>query len=415
MTLPCPAGAGPATDSQAMRVVLVPLGITFLLQMTVSVTQMTVPVLAPILTAEAGLAPERVGNLSSLAFLGSLWWLTVNGQVMPHTGPLRLLQLGTALAAVGLLLVLPGSWWALLLAAVALGVGYGPQPPAGSQILAEGTPAGMRNLVFSIKQSAVPLAGAVTGLTAPWLADQFGWRAALTVIAGAVLLSALAVQPWRNRFDAGRSGTGRPSLAGLVSPSILRAPLRAIRLDPVLLPLTGAGACFAVVQGSVFSFLVTYLVDAVGLGLVLAGLAFSVMQVVGVGARVLAGWIADRIGSARRTLALLAALSGAMAVLLSTIDGGWPAEAILLVAGVAGLAVASWNGVYLGEIARIAPPGAVGDATAGSTFFVFIGYVIGPSAFAALVQASSGYDLAFWTIAGLVWLAGGMLWWLRDR
>ncbi|NQW10497.1 MAG: MFS transporter [Alphaproteobacteria bacterium] len=401
--------------SLIVRVVLVPLGITFVLQMMVSVLQMTIPVLAPVLTAEAGLAPERIGNFTSLSFIGALWFLTINAQVMPITGPLRLLQIGNLIAATGLLLVLPGTWWALLVAALLLGIGYGPTPPAGSQILATNTPARMRSLVFSIKQAGVPLGGAIAGLGAPWLAVHYGWRTAIVVIAGTVILSVVAVQPWRQRFDVNRqTALGfRPSL--LLRPSILREPVRAMRLSPALLPLTYAGASFAVVQGSVFSFLVTYLVDDVGLALATAGMAFAALQIVGVAARVGAGWFADRIGSARRTLILLSVFSAAMAVLLSTIDRSWPIEAIVLVCGTAGLAVASWNGVYLSEVARVAPPDAVGDATAGSTFFVFIGYVIGPSTFAALVQVTGSYSPAFWTIGALVLTAGGVLWRLEAR
>ena len=398
-----------------VRVILVPLGITFVLQMMVSILQMTVPVLAPVLTAEAGLAPERIGNFTSLSFIGSLWFLTINTQVMPITGPLRLLQIGNLVAVGGLLLILPGTWWALLAAALLLGIGYGPTPPAGSQILADATPARMRSLVFSIKQAGVPLGGAIAGLGAPWLAAQYGWRTAILIIAGTVILSVAAVQPWRRRFDAHRQldRVFRPSL--FLKPAILREPVRAIRLSPALLPLTYAGASFAVVQGSVFSFLVTYLVDDVGLGLTMAGLAFAALQIVGVAARVGAGWFADRIGSAKRTLLMLSVFSATMAVLLSSIDRSWPIEVIVLACGMAGLAVASWNGVYLSEIARVAPPNAVGDATAGSTFFVFIGYVVGPSVFAALVQAFGSYTPAFWTIAALVLTAGSVLWRLERR
>lgn len=397
-----------------MRVVLVPLGLTFVLQMMVSVLQMTVPVLAPIITAEAGIAPERIGNFSSISFIGSLWFLTINAQIMPITGPLRLLQIGNTVAALGLLLLLPGTWWTFLLAALILGIGYGPSPPAGSQILAAATPPHIRNLVFSLKQSGVPLGGAIAGLCAPWLAAEYGWRTALTVIAGTVVAVALAVQPWRQRFDAGRDRVRTVRTRDLFRMSILMEPVRAIRLSPALLPMTYAGASFAVVQGSVFSFLVTYLVDDIGLGLAVAGLAFSTLQIVGSVARVATGWLADLIGSARRTLILLSILSAGMAVLLSTFDRSWPVEAIIVVCGIAGLAVASWNGVYLSEVARVAPPDAIGDATAGSTFFVFIGYVIGPSAFAALVQISGGYQIPFWTIAALVSLAGVQLWRLGE-
>ena len=39
----------------------------------------------------------------------------------------------------------------------------------------------------------------------------------------------------------------------------------------------------------------------------------------------------------------------------------------------------------MAEVARVSPPGRVADATAGSTMFIFLGYVAGPAGFAALV------------------------------
>jgi MFS family permease len=49
----------------------------------------------------------------------------------------------------------------------------------------------------------------------------------------------------------------------------------------------------------------------------------------------------------------------------------------------------------MGEVARMAPPGKIGDATSGSTFLTFIGYVLGPIAFAAVVAQTGSYRIAF--------------------
>ena len=64
-----------------------------------------------------------------------------------------------------------------------------------------------------------------------------------------------------------------------------------------LLPrLTALSVSFAVCQGCLFSFTVTWLVETRGMGLVQAGSIFAVMQVAGVVARIFLGWIADRTG-----------------------------------------------------------------------------------------------------------------------
>jgi predicted MFS family arabinose efflux permease len=211
----------------------------------------------------------------------------------------------------------------------------------------------------------------------------------------------LLVQPWRATIDATRDPTRAIHLRALLSPRTVLEPIRALALTPSLIYVTYAGFAFAVVQGSIFSFFVTYMTVDLGFSLTAAGTAFAVVQGVGVVSRVGVGFLADRVGSAVRTLILLGVLSSIMTATTAAISADWPWVLVLVTAGATGFAAASWNGVYLAEIARVSPPGTVGSTTSGSTFFVFIGYVVGPSAFAAIVQSTGNYNLAFLLTAAM--------------
>jgi hypothetical protein len=112
---------------------------------------------------------------------------------------------------------------------------------------------------------------------------------------------------------------------------------------------------------------------------------------------------------------LLACASAGLAVALSAIGQGWPLWAVHTICAAAGFFVASWNGVYLAEVARAVRPEDIAAATAGSAFFTFIGYVVGPIGFGALVVATGGYDLAFVTIAALVATGSVSLWYAGHR
>jgi MFS family permease len=72
----------------------------------------------------------------------------------------------------------------------------------------------------------------------------------------------------------------------------------------------------------------------------------------------------------------------------------------MLASGLAGVAAGSWNGIYLGEVARAAPEREIGQATAASTFFVFIGYAVAPAVFGALVTFTGGYATPY-VLSGL--------------
>jgi MFS family permease len=289
----------------------------------------------------------------------------------------------------------------MLAAALLVGVGYGPSPPAGSDILQRHSPSGRRSLIFSIKQSAVPLGGALVGLLVPPLAVVYGWRCGLGVAAVIAAATTLLVQPFREVLDGPRNRRDIPPLASVVSLATLTMPFRALALAPALPRLTFIGFALAIAQGCMLGFYVTYLVADIGIRLTAAGVAFAIMQGTGVAGRILIGWLADRTGSAMRTLIWLAAGSTAALLLIAATGNGWPWWATLSSAGMAGLAATSWNGVYLAELARVAPPGKIGEATAGASLLTFVGYVLGPPVFAMIVDYTESYRIAF-VIAALL-------------
>lgn len=372
---------------------------TFVMQTVAAFLSRALPVLGPALTDRAGVPAEWIGHLSSAVSAGTVWFLLGGNSLLPRFGPVRLLQAGTLVAAAAVVLAAWGSWPALLLASLLIGIGYGPSPPAGSDILARHAPARHRGLIFSVKQAGVPLGGALVGLMVPPLFLAFGVPVALTAVAAVAILSVLVVQPLRAGIDADRDPRRPARFRDFVAPRSLVEPVAAMRLSPLMPVLTYAGGCFAVAQGILFAFFVTYATEAVGLSFTEAGLAFAVLQAVGVVSRVVMGWVADRLGSALLTLVILAGTSSVATASLAVLDASWPAWILLPACGLIGIAIASWNGVILAEVAHQAPKGQAGPATAGATVFTFIGYVVGPSAFALLVQATGDWRLSHLLVA----------------
>jgi MFS family permease len=369
------------------------LGATMLMQLVASFMGQSLPVIAPLMMASTGLAPERVGNLSSLTALATVLYLMIGGVFLARMGPVRMLQLGTAMAVTALLVASLGQAWAIFLAAFMLGLGYGPTPPAGSRMLAATAPPAHRSLIFSIKQAGAPAGGALAGIIAAPVALAYGWPAALMLAFGVGVFAILVIQPLRPAFDAERNRAQRLGLDAIFSPQAIRAPMATLRQNPLLPRVTLLSVSFAIAQGCLFSFTVTWLVEKRGLDLVLAGTVFAGMQLAGVVARILLGWVADRTGNALANLVAQGFGAGAaiLALALLPADAGfWPLALIAVLCGFFG---ASWNGISLAEVARLAPPGKVAEATAGSTIFVFLGYVAGPSIFATLVSLTGSWTL----------------------
>lgn len=378
---------------------LAPLVATLVLQTTAAFLTRLVPTIAPALTREIGLSPTAVGYLAAITTLGSITFLLSGAPLIRRTGPIRALQIGLGLGAVGVALLWAPTIAAPIAASFLIGLGYGPSTPAGSDVLQRYAPARHRSLIFSIKQAGVPMGGVLAGLALPPIAEYAGWRATLVLAIVVVMFTVAAVQPLRGPIDRLRDLAQPLSFSSFLALNNLAGPMRSLRSNPGLPRIAFVGACFAIGQGCWFAFLVTYLVAGLGLGLTAAGLVFAVMQGTGIVGRIVLGWAADRLGSGRVTLQVVAVTSAATSLALALSSPAWPFWALVVLAGIGGVTVSSWNGVQIAEVARLAPRDLVAETTAGSTILIFLGYVVGPSAFAALVSATGRFDLAFMGIA----------------
>jgi MFS family permease len=376
------------------------LSATLLMQTVGTFLSQAVPVVAPLMTAELGLRPEAIGNLSSLNTLGAILFLLLGTPLVLRLGPLRALQIGSLVGAAALLVSATGLLPLVFAAALLMGVGYGPTGPAGSRILQATAPPRHRVLIFSVKQAGAPAGGALAGLVAAPVAAAAGWQAALLAGAAVAVLAAIAIQPLRGGLDAERDP--HRSLAAAFTLRGLSAPLAVLRLHPALPPLTALAFAFAVLQGVLFSFTVTWLVEVQRMTLTGAGTVFAAMQVAGVAGRLVLGWVADRTGQVTRNLVVHALAAAALSGLwvLAGPGAAWPV--LLTLAALAGFTAASWNGIFIAEVARLAPPDRVAEASAGAILLCFLGYLAAPTAFAAMVTATGGWTLPFLLAAAVL-------------
>src|SRR5579872_1001185 len=380
---------------------------TLAIQALVSMTVLTPPVLAALAAPDIGVASERIGLFTALVYAGAIVSSASSGALLGRSGPLRLSQWSLVFCAAGMcgasLAFLP----AVMVGAVVMGLGYGPVTPASSHILIRQTAPDRRSLVFSLKQTGVPLGGALAGFIAAPLALAIGWRGTALVVAVASLALAVLVEPLRARFDT----------SDKVGPVAAHSPLAGIRLvlrTPALRRLALSSTTFAATQLSMATFLVTFLTERAALPLVTAGLVMAVAQGSGIVGRILLGWVADRLLRPGRTLALLGVLMASASVATGLISSAWPLPSIFAVTALLGLTGLSWNGVYLAEVAAIAPPGAAGAATGGALSMTFLGIVLGPALFSAVVSLSGSYTAGFSIVAAGAF-GGGLLAWSTGR
>jgi MFS family permease len=116
-------------------------------------------------------------------------------------------------------------------------------------------------------------------------------------------------------------------------------------------------------------------------------------------ARIILGWLADRTGNATVNLLVQAFVAAATVLTLALLPNDASFGLVAALCAACGFLAASWNGISMAEVARVSPPDRVGEVTAGTTLFIFLGYTVAPSIFAALVTFTGSWVVPMVAIA----------------
>jgi predicted MFS family arabinose efflux permease len=383
-----------------MRDWLPPVAAMLAIQALMSMASVALPVLAPAAAPDIGVPVAHVGLYVALIYGAGMTCGLVSGALVRRLGALRVSQLCLLSAAAGLALTASGRLPLVVCGALLIGAGYGPVTPASSHILSRTAPAQHLSAIFSLKQTGVPLGGALAGALLPSVVLSAGWRVAALAVALACAATAVLLQRLRATLDADRVPDA-PIGAGSV-----REPLRMVVANRSGRALSLSSFCFASLQLCLVTYLVAYLTHDLGFDLLQAGLMLAAAQGAGVVARLAAGTIADRSGRPRQVLGVMGCLMGAFALAAASFSGAWPLPAIVVVCAAFGASAIGWNGVYLAEVARQSPPGAVSAATGSALFVTYFGVLTGPPVFALMIGAGLSYGTALMTMAAPALVCG---------
>jgi len=369
-------------------------------------TRGLVPVLAPAMGPDLGVDPSLAGLYAALAAAAALVGTLGVGGFLARYGALRVSQVALAIAALGLAMAASAGAALVALGAIPVGLGSTISTPASSHLLARVVPPRQQPLLFSIKQTGVPVGVAMSGLLGPGFAALFGWRGALVVSALLCLALCLSLEPFRARFDADRDPRARIGLSGVLDTMATVRRLPAIRV---------LAMAFVVLVGLQFvfqTFLVVFLVERLGWTLGAAGALFSLATLAAIPARILWGAAGARF-PARLLLAVIAAGTCLSFAALAPLTPDAPWETVLAVATAGSATAMSWHGLMLAELARLSPPGRAGAVTGAVLAFAQIGQIALPPLFGAMVGAGLGWGLS-WVVLGLP-AAAIALWLVRIR
>jgi len=369
---------------------------------TSSMAVTVIAVLAPEAAPRIGVDATRIGDYTAIVYLFATLSGAVTGAMVDRFGAIRVCQITMLLAALAMLTFTRGTLTWVLISAVILGCAYGPFNPASAHVLWRLSTPRWRPFVFSLKQTGVPLGGALTGALIPVLVLWSDWQTAGLAVGAVALVMMILLQPLRGGIDEVHR---RPLKLDMKS---LLGPVQLALGNPRLRGYTLTAFAYAGCQLSVMSFMVVFLTRSVNMSLVQAGSVFAFLQIGGFAGRLIWGGIASRLGSPRIVLVIIGAITATSLVVTPFMNATWPLLAVISLAIVLGASSLGWNGVMLSEVATHAPEGRAVEATAGMQVVMFGGITVFPPIFGFLVMHTQSFTAAFVAVAMLA-IGGALL------
>ncbi len=364
-------------------------------QSVVSMIVIAVPVFAVTAAPDMGVDARVIGFYTALIYILSAVSAPIGGYFTDRMGPARMSQVCMLLVMLGIGLVAT-AWLPLVaLGALLIGAGNGPATPASTYILSRRTPPSLLSLVLSVKQTGASIGTAAAGIAVPLIVIFSGWRSAALACAAIAIVLALVLEPLRRDMD--RDAVADSNARREKRPSVFTG-LRLILGNRRLTALALCGLSYCMLQISITSYFITYLVEEIGVGKVKAGYLFSVSVTAAIVARVVIGAIADRVGDCKGVLAALGIGMGITAIGFMLLPHGAPTWQIAVLGIVFASSSLTWSGVYLAEAVPYAPEGQIGTLIGALMIFTYIGSISGPALFGVILTTGGSYPMAFATV-----------------
>jgi sugar phosphate permease len=365
------------------------------------------PALVPLFQSDLNLSRAQAGALIAAMNLGPLLSSLGVGRLIDRVGERPVLVGGTLGTGLAVLAASRAPNFVLLAFFLFVtGIFASVSGPGGTKVIMVWFPQSLRGLGIGIRQTSIPLGGAVAAATLPLLGLAWGWRGALALAGIVVAATAFVVQAFFRDRPAGTVAARHTGQHGI----------RTLLRSRSVLAIMGVAFILTVAQWATVTYLVLFLHEYMALDLPLAASYLAVLQIGGVGGRAIWGLLSDTLLHGRRkpAMVIIAPAAVVCVVLLALLPvGSSPLLLVPLVAAI-GFTAVGWNGIFLALMAEQGPPELAATAVGLGVTGVFVSIVLTPPLFGLVVDQSGSYQVAWWLLAAILVCSLPLLRWIQD-
>jgi len=161
-----------------MKRAFVPVASMLAIQIMISLSVLSLSVMMPVVARDLSIDAKLIGVFTALIYgVAAAVALAATAPIM-RLGAVRVCQAALLMAAIGLAFNSLATVATSVVAVLFIGAAQGPINPASAHVLSQRVPREWFGVVFSLKQTGVPIGFALAGLVFPALLAEFGWRVA---------------------------------------------------------------------------------------------------------------------------------------------------------------------------------------------------------------------------------------------
>lgn len=383
-----------------------------LIQFIIAFVARSIAPLAILIGEDLSLTAAQIGMFPSALFLGQSIVSIPSGMLVDKLGSrYMMLVIIIMLSSAFFLLSMTKTFPFTLLLIIVAGIAYGASHPTTNRGIVYWFPLKDRGTAMGIKQTGVTVGSACSALILLPIANNFGWKvavsyAALSLLMIGLILYKLYYEP-KDFLEGSKVKNEKHTFRVVIT----------LFKNKILLLITICAMMLSGSQMILNTFIILYAHHELQISLILAGSLLIIAEIGGSAGRIVWGIVSDKIFKGNRIIVLLlisifvALTSSSISFLTENVSFYLLATIVFLF----GFSVSGFNGVWMNATTEIVDKKLAGISTGISITFGSLGVVFLPPIFGKIIDVTNDYTYGWLFVTSLMLITSLLCWYMLKQ